>query len=99
MGFLWSLRSAPGHPQDTRMTINVTDRPIVVTLKAFIGHLHLDDIYINREEEQVGPRLLPLAQTHLERFCKAEGVTRHDVQDGNIRGALYLPPGSCILHI
>ena len=93
MGFLWSLQSAPGHPRDTRMTINITNAPYIVTLKAYIGHLNLDQIYSSKEgQEEVlaGP---PVAQIELERFCKAQGVVRHEVEEGNVRGALYLPAG------
>ncbi|RUS85526.1 hypothetical protein EGW08_006734 [Elysia chlorotica] len=93
MGFLWSLQSAPGHPTDTRMTINVTDKPIVITLKAYLGHLNLEQIYTGKEgqeEEQVSHSV---AQLDLERFSKARGVMRHEVEEGNVRGALYLPAG------
>ncbi|GFN86706.1 acyl-CoA amino acid n-acyltransferase 1 [Plakobranchus ocellatus] len=89
MGILWSLRAAPGHPQDTRMAINFTDRSCLVTLRAYLGHLDLEDIY-NDQGLQAAE---PLAELQLERFGRGAGVTRLEVQDGNIRGALYLPAG------
>ncbi|GFR70430.1 acyl-coenzyme A thioesterase 1 [Elysia marginata] len=100
MGILWSLQAAPGHPADTRIGINVAHQPIVVTLKAYLGHLHLDQIYSSDGEEGGvgggdGPTApQPVAQMNLERLCKARGVVRHEVDEGNIRGALYLPPGN-----
>lgn len=94
MGILWSLQAAPGYPMDTRMIINITDRPIVITLKTYIGHLSLDQIYNSSDEGGVGESSpCPVAQLDIERFSRAAGVRRCEVEEGSVRGTLFLPPG------
>ena len=88
MGILWSLQPAPGQPKNTRMAINFVDRPGLITLNVYSGHLTMSQIY-----GQSQPTPESLATVQLERWFKSEDVTRIEVEEGNIRGSLFLPPG------
>ncbi|XP_035828114.1 acyl-coenzyme A amino acid N-acyltransferase 1 isoform X2 [Aplysia californica] len=88
MGIVWSLQPAPGQPQQTRMAINFTNRPGLITLNTYAGHLDLTDIY---GESGIQPS--SLASIEIERWFRHEDVTRIEIEEGNVRGALFLPPG------
>lgn len=88
MGLVWSLKSAPGQPENMRMSISNTERPSIITIKVFNGHLDLEQIYNSENNHQ------SLAETQLERwFYFPDKVTRAEIECGNVRGTLFLPKG------
>ncbi|CAL1542548.1 unnamed protein product [Lymnaea stagnalis] len=88
MGIFWSLKPAPGQPPTSRLIIKDTERPCIFRLRAYLGHLSLASIY-----SQPVSQLEILASLNVERWVKGKDVTRLEIEEGRVRGVLYLPKG------
>ncbi|XP_071523497.1 acyl-coenzyme A thioesterase 5-like isoform X2 [Panulirus ornatus] len=62
------------------------EEPFTYQVRVLRGHLTEKELYS-------GSRPETLASVHFTRDCMGPGVTRHEVEHGNICGTLFLPPG------
>ena len=53
------------------------------TFSVFNGHLDQDDL----------DSMSPISSVNIQRKFLAENVKRYSVEEGNIRGTLFVPPG------
>lgn len=81
MGLFWSL--TPEKPLARLMKDDVMDSPFQIELKLCDPHFPVKYITVSP----------PRASLTLERWYVAPGVTRIQVKEGRLRGALFLPPG------
>ncbi|XP_004711124.1 bile acid-CoA:amino acid N-acyltransferase [Echinops telfairi] len=81
MGLFWSMK--PKKIMTRLSKRDVINSPFQVQLKLY----NSDDLHIRL------PLAAPKASLTVERWYVAPGVTRTQVQEGRIRGALFLPPG------
>ncbi|XP_025104901.1 acyl-coenzyme A thioesterase 6-like [Pomacea canaliculata] len=88
MGLFWSMGSLPGHPKDVCMAVPNVQVPILINLALFSGHITVDESSIAMKT------ITPLCTCTITRLCKAPDVKRIEIKEGNIRGALLLPPGN-----
>ncbi|XP_025104456.1 bile acid-CoA:amino acid N-acyltransferase-like [Pomacea canaliculata] len=88
MGLFWSMGSLPGHPKDIRVAIRKAQEPILINLAVFSGHITVDESSIAMKT------ITPLCTCTITRLFKAPDVKRIEIKEGNIRGALFLPPGN-----
>lgn len=85
MGLLWSMSQEPCHEGYIRLQKRDVTTPIVVNITVFKGHLTWKNLF--------DPHLKPLAECQIYRRYMAKSVRREKVRQGNIRGALFTPPG------
>ncbi|KAM6182094.1 bile acid-CoA:amino acid N-acyltransferase-like [Erethizon dorsatum] len=81
MGLFWSLK--PEKLLTRLMKRDVMNSPFQIELK-------LCELYFPVKYE---PASAPMASLTIERWYVAPGVTRIQVREGRLRGALFLPPG------
>ncbi|XP_044898396.1 bile acid-CoA:amino acid N-acyltransferase [Felis catus] len=81
MGLFWSLK--PEKFLTKLMKRDVMTSPFLVQIKLYDSNLPLAQIAATD----------PKVSVTLERWYRAPGVTRIQVQEGHLRGALFLPPG------
>ncbi|KTG04712.1 hypothetical protein cypCar_00040733, partial [Cyprinus carpio] len=83
MGLLWSMRPIPGSRHGLRIRKRDIFRPMEVRISVYSGHL-----------SQGFSQQTPLATSVTERWYVAPGVKRVNIREKEIRGTLFLPPGS-----
>uniref|UniRef100_A0A673INH1 Bile acid-CoA:amino acid N-acyltransferase-like n=1 Tax=Sinocyclocheilus rhinocerous TaxID=307959 RepID=A0A673INH1_9TELE len=83
MGLLWSMRPIPGSRHGLRLRKRDIVRPMEVCISVYSGHL-----------SQGFSQQTPLATSVTERWYVAPGVKRVNIREKEIRGTLFLPPGS-----
>uniref|UniRef100_A0A8C1QZ13 Acyl-CoA thioesterase 16 n=1 Tax=Cyprinus carpio TaxID=7962 RepID=A0A8C1QZ13_CYPCA len=83
MGLLWSMRPIPGSRHGLRIRKRDIFRPMEVRISVYNGHL-----------SQGFSHQAPLATSVTERWYVAPGVKRVNIREKEIRGTLFLPPGS-----
>uniref|UniRef100_A0A671SBY1 Bile acid-CoA:amino acid N-acyltransferase-like n=1 Tax=Sinocyclocheilus anshuiensis TaxID=1608454 RepID=A0A671SBY1_9TELE len=83
MGLLWSMRPIPGSRHGLRLRKRDIFRPMEVCISVYSGHL-----------SQGFSQQTPLATSVTERWYVAPGVKRFNIREKEIRGTLFLPPGS-----
>uniref|UniRef100_A0A8C8WZZ2 Bile acid-CoA:amino acid N-acyltransferase n=1 Tax=Panthera leo TaxID=9689 RepID=A0A8C8WZZ2_PANLE len=81
MGLFWSLK--PEKFLTKLMKRDVMTSPFLVQIKLYDSNLPLAQIAATD----------PKVSVTLERWYRAPGVTRIQVHEGHLRGALFLPPG------
>ncbi|XP_077356166.1 peroxisomal succinyl-coenzyme A thioesterase-like isoform X2 [Festucalex cinctus] len=82
MGLLWSMRPVPGSRTGLRLRKRNVCTPMLFTISVYDGHVSHD--FSSRR---------PLAEVLTERWYKAPGVRRVEVNDRGIRGTLFIPSG------
>ncbi|XP_072922957.1 acyl-coenzyme A thioesterase 5-like isoform X3 [Hemitrygon akajei] len=82
MGFIWSMKLAPGSREGMRLRKKDVTTPLSVTVSVHSGW-----ISSNFDMETV------LASVVLERFYMAPGTTKLQFRNGRVVGTLFLPPG------
>ncbi|XP_061165096.1 acyl-coenzyme A thioesterase 1-like [Saccostrea echinata] len=85
MGLFWSMKPEPSMKQNIRLLKKDVTSPIVVTLSVIEGHHSWETLF--------DPPPNPLATLDVYRWYKDKNVRRERVSEGNIRGALFIPPG------
>ncbi|XP_062614556.1 bile acid-CoA:amino acid N-acyltransferase-like, partial [Saccostrea cucullata] len=84
MGLFWSMKPEPSSRQNIRFLKKDVTSPIVVTLSVIEGHHSWETLF--------DPPPKPLATLDVYRWYKDRNVRRERVSNGNIRGALFIPP-------
>ncbi|XP_077401062.1 peroxisomal succinyl-coenzyme A thioesterase-like [Vanacampus margaritifer] len=82
MGLLWSMRPVPGSRTGLRLRKRNVCTPMLFTISVYGGHVSHD--FSGRR---------PLAEALTERWYKAPGVRRVEVNDRGVRGTLFIPSG------
>uniref|UniRef100_A0AAY5ES93 Acyl-CoA thioesterase 19 n=1 Tax=Electrophorus electricus TaxID=8005 RepID=A0AAY5ES93_ELEEL len=82
MGLMWSLRPVPGSRAGLRLRKKDVLLPLVFHISVHDGHV-----------SQGFTQLTPLVSLVIERWYMAPGVQRFDIQEGDVRGTLFIPPG------
>lgn len=85
MGLFWSMKPEPSCRQNVRLLKKDITKPIAVDLSVLEGHLSWEDLF--------DPPPQPLATVNVLRWYKHKSVRRERVVEGNIRGAIFTPPG------
>ena len=85
MGLFWSMRPEPSQPITIRLMKRDVTTPYLVSLTVLDGHLPWEQLFDQSCQ--------PLAETTIKRTYMAENVRREEVREGNVRGALFIPPG------
>ncbi|XP_022334571.2 acyl-coenzyme A thioesterase 1-like [Crassostrea virginica] len=85
MGLFWSMKPEPSCRQNVRFLKKDITTPIVVTFSVLEGHHSWENLF--------DPPPKPLATLDVLRWYKHPRVRRERVTEGNIRGALFIPPG------
>ncbi|XP_052410280.1 peroxisomal succinyl-coenzyme A thioesterase-like [Carassius gibelio] len=83
MGLLWSMKPIPGSRRGLRLLKRDTFRPVEVCISVYSGHI-----------SQGFSQQTPLATSVTERWYVAPGVKRVNIREKEVRGTLFLPPGS-----
>ncbi|XP_050964401.1 bile acid-CoA:amino acid N-acyltransferase isoform X1 [Labeo rohita] len=83
MGLIWSMRPIPGSQHGLRLRKRDIFIPMVVHISVYSGHL-----------SQGFSQQTPLATSVIERWYIAPGVKRVSIKEKEIRGTLFLPPGT-----
>uniref|UniRef100_A0A673HNF3 Acyl-CoA thioesterase 19 n=1 Tax=Sinocyclocheilus rhinocerous TaxID=307959 RepID=A0A673HNF3_9TELE len=83
MGLLWSMRPVPESKPGRRFRKNNVQTPVKVTFSVYEGHLARGFKYH-----------IPLTSATAERWYLAPEVQRVEVTEGEIKGTLFIPPGS-----
>ena len=81
MGLFWSAKKI-GNSYDGIQMSNASET-LNYTFSVFNGHLDQDDL----------DRQSPISSVSIQRTFLAENVKRYSVEEGNIRGTLFVPPG------
>lgn len=66
-------------------------------LQVYKGHIDDDSFQkspLLLDIEDVGRQHIPLIEGVVLRKCNGEGVTRHEVKHGRVRGTIFKPPGA-----
>ncbi|KAL8586299.1 hypothetical protein ACOMHN_058679 [Nucella lapillus] len=87
MGLFWSMAGNPFGPKNSRMVIRNVEKPVSYKLSVYQDHLSLEDLF--KDSLPQGQ----LASRTLERQVLQTGVRRIPVQEGKLRGVIFLPPG------
>lgn len=87
MGLFWSLKPLPGDPHDVRSVVKDVEKLLEVNLAVFSGHITPTHQTIAMET------VSPLSRTVVLRSAKAADVRRIEIQEGRLRGTLFLPAG------
>ncbi|XP_078315855.1 acyl-coenzyme A thioesterase 1-like isoform X3 [Crassostrea virginica] len=85
MGLFWSMKPEPSCRQNVRFLKQDITTPIVVTFSVLEGHHSWENLF--------DPPPKPLAMLDVLRWYRHPRVRRETVTEGNIRGALFIPPG------
>uniref|UniRef100_A0A3B5Q2D1 Acyl-CoA thioesterase 15 n=1 Tax=Xiphophorus maculatus TaxID=8083 RepID=A0A3B5Q2D1_XIPMA len=80
MGLIWSLRPVPGSRTGLRLRKKDVTTPMLITISLYNGH---EDFRDNS----------PLVSMVTERWYMGPGIQRIEITDGELRGALFIPPG------
>ena len=91
MGFLWSMKQAPGQKKGLRLAKKDVTKPYAIQLNCFNGHLSPEEGFVNSLKRN---HLQPITSSSLEKSYMADGVQRISVREGRVRGTLFLPPGN-----
>ena len=89
MGLFWSMRPKKGQGEGLRLFKTDVSVPFIVRLTVVDGHRRECDL-----TEEASSQLATLT---VERWYKSPGVRRIEIKSGNIRGALFVPPGKSSL--
>ncbi len=93
MGFLTHMTADSNVPRGYRLMKKNVATPFRMNLHVLNGH-------VTPETQNDVERKESLAETKIERWYLAEGVTRIPVREGRLRGTLFIPKGaSMILNI
>ena len=87
MGFIWSLKQAPGQRDGLRLAKRDVTLPLEVRLLLFDGHVTPD---LSNDNDL----LSSLAEMLVYRHYMAQGVERVEVNHGRLHGTLFLPKGN-----
>ncbi|KAK7477484.1 hypothetical protein BaRGS_00031308 [Batillaria attramentaria] len=87
MGLFWSLKPLPSDPQHVRCVIKDVEKLFEMKLAVFPGHITPSHQTVTMET------VLPLGTTVVHRSPKAADVKRMEIEEGQVRGTLFLPPG------
>ncbi|XP_073693907.1 peroxisomal succinyl-coenzyme A thioesterase-like [Garra rufa] len=82
MGLMWSMRPIPGSRHGLRLRKRDIFTPMAVHISVYTGHL-----------SQGFSQQTPLATSVTERWYLAPGVKRVNINEKEVRGKLFLPPG------
>lgn len=91
MGFLWSMKQAPGQKKGLRLAKKDVTKPYAIQLNCFNGHLSPEEGFVNTLKRN---HLQPITSSSLEKSYMADGVQRISVREGRVRATLFLPPGN-----
>ncbi|KAF4095293.1 hypothetical protein G5714_024371 [Onychostoma macrolepis] len=83
MGLLWSMRPVPESKPGRRFRKNNVQTPVKVMFSVYEGHL-----------ARGFKHHIPLTSATAERWYLAPEVQRVEVTEGEIKGTLFIPPGS-----
>ena len=83
MGLFWSMKQAEGQKAGLRLMKKDVTEPYNMKLTVWNGHVNPERAL----KEEI------LCETVIKRSYTADGVRRVPVRAGNIRGALFIPPG------
>ncbi|XP_019898471.1 acyl-coenzyme A thioesterase 1-like isoform X1 [Esox lucius] len=83
MGLLWSMHPAPGSRTGLRLRKMNVLTPMVVHISVYSGHV-----------TEGFSKQSPLATVDIERWYLAPGVRRIDIRDEEVKGTLFIPPGT-----
>uniref|UniRef100_A0A8C1PA88 Acyl-CoA thioesterase 19 n=1 Tax=Cyprinus carpio TaxID=7962 RepID=A0A8C1PA88_CYPCA len=83
MGLLWSMRPVPESKPGRRFRKNNVQTPVKVTFSVYEGHL-----------ARGFKHHIPLTSATAERWYLAPEVQRVEVTEGEMKGTLFIPPGS-----
>lgn len=86
MGLFWSMKPEPSCRQNVRLLKKDITKPIVVDLSVLEGHLSWENLFDSPPQ--------PLAIVNVLRWYKHKSVRRERVVEGNVRGAIFTPPGT-----
>ncbi|XP_021340970.1 bile acid-CoA:amino acid N-acyltransferase-like isoform X1 [Mizuhopecten yessoensis] len=86
MGFIWSMRPAPGQRSGLRLVQTDVTKPQLVNISIHSGHHSLSDLCKGHSNP-------PLVTGVLPRWYKSCDVSRIPVTSGRLRGTLFLPKG------
>ena len=81
MGLFWSAKKIGNSYDGLQMTD--ASETLNYTFSVFNGHLDQDDL----------DSMSPISSVNIQRKFLAEKVKRYTVEEGNIRGTLFVPPG------
>uniref|UniRef100_A0AAY4ENL0 Uncharacterized protein n=1 Tax=Denticeps clupeoides TaxID=299321 RepID=A0AAY4ENL0_9TELE len=82
MGLLWSMKPIPGSRSGLRLRKKDVFKPLVVTVSVYGGHV-----------SKGFSEIKALATVVTERWYTAPGVQRVDIDEHEVKGTLFLPPG------
>uniref|UniRef100_A0AAY4EN29 Uncharacterized protein n=1 Tax=Denticeps clupeoides TaxID=299321 RepID=A0AAY4EN29_9TELE len=82
MALLWSMKPIPGSRPGLRLRKKDVFKPLVVTVSVYGGHV-----------SKGFSEIKALATVVTERWYTAPGVQRVDIDEHEVKGTLFLPPG------
>ena len=83
MGLFWSMVSAPGQRTGERLVKSDASTPFIFDISIYIEHISWESMW----DDEVKP----VAKETVTRWYKGTNVKRIEIEEGQIRGTLFLP--------